>query len=969
MKKLIRNILLFTLLNAPYFEICSQEYTYTNFQTKDGLPSVEVYHAIQDSKGYIWFATDNGVSRFDGYKFVNFDKNNGLVNNTVFDLYEDQKGRIWFIALSGRLCYYKNGEIKQFKYNQLIDENTKGRAIPLKRSFHIDTLQNIYLGIANQGILRITENGKISNLIDTTKGNTLLINEIAEGEYLTGYSNKSEEIPGLFINGKNIDFNFKFRNSSSFFSSQGQLKSETYFIVDNKIFKQSNSTVKVIESFSSDIIWFSKDENNNYWVSVRNNGIKCYNSLEPDKNSLFWFLKDKDVSSVLIDSENGYWFTTLNNGVFYLPTKEIKTIDTPTKKSNNVLSIEVGPNSIYLGMEQQILCYNKDLTKINQKFSFTKKGTPLQLAYHNELASLISTTYDMCYLINGGLKNGSASITKQIEPKGGAIKSLATGKGKYFWVGTYSGLYKITGDKVVYNSESDDNWQQSVYSIIENNDNSLWLGTLNGLWEYKNGEYINHGKKNELFSHRINALYKNNNNLFIGTKGKGLIILDLNDYSTQIIDTDDGLSSNSVTSIAEYKNEIWIGTNKGVNMLAFLNNKLESISRIDYGQGLKSDEINQILINENKLYIASREGFNYIDLDKLQWTQSKPLLHIQNLKINYLDTVLEAHYQLSSHQNNIEISYVGISYKSTQNMLYKYQLLPYDEKWKITHSTSINYSSLLPGNYEFRVMAMNESGTWSDVNNSIKFTIDYPFYKKWWFYVLSVILITLILFLSLQYMLQKIRKENKLRTELKRHTQKSIAAQLNPHFIFNSLNSLNYLILKNDKLESSKYLSKLSTYLRATFDALQKEKLTLNDEIKIVSQYLKLEKLRLKDKLDYEISVDEFFDSEEYKVPGLFILPLLENAIWKRIQAKNDNGFIKITIEKDENYIIVLIEDNGIVPNLEGDDSEGINIDQRRQLLNEFYKGQIIFDFIPNTQVSFNETGNIVKLKLHNKFR
>jgi hypothetical protein len=709
---------------------------------------------------------------------------------------------------------------------------------------------------------------------------------------------------------------------------------------------------------------------NNYWISVRNNGIKCYESLDSKSSPRFWFLKDKDVSSVLIDNEDGYWFTTLNSGVFYLPSKEIKTLEIPAKTNTNVISIEVGPDNIYLGLEKQLLCYNKSLTAIKRNYDFQKNETPLKLAYHNEIGSLISGTYDMCFVIKENyVSHKIPAQTKRQSPVHVAIKSLEPGKGKYFWIGTYSGLYKINNEEIVYRSDSDDEWQQSVYSILENNDNSLWLGTLNGLWEYKNGEYSSFGKKNKLLSHRINALYKNNNNLFVGTKGKGLIVVDLNDYSTKVINTENGLSSNSVTSIAGYKKEIWIGTNKGVNRLKFSNNTLESISRIDNGQGLKGDEINQILIDKSMLYIASRDGFNYIDLEKLKWTQSKPLLHIQNLKINYLDTALQPYYQLNSHQNNIEISYAGISYKSNKNILYKYLLFPHDKKWNITNSTSINYSGLLPGDYEFRVIAKNESGTWSDINNSIKFTIDYPFYKKWWFYLVFGLFLTFILFLSLRNMLQKIRKENELRKEQKRYAQKSIAAQLNPHFIFNSLNSLNYLILKNEKLESSKYLSKLSAYLRSTFDALQKEELTLNDEIKIVSQYLKLEKLRLKEKLDYEIALDGLIDSEDYKIPGLFILPLLENAIWKRIQSRKGHGFVKITIEKYVNYILVLIEDNGIVPNFEGTESDEFNIEQKKQLLNDFYKGQIIFDFIPNTKVSFNETGNIVKLKLLNKFR
>ncbi|NJO87581.1 MAG: hypothetical protein HC831_00420 [Chloroflexia bacterium] len=213
------------------------------------------------------------------------------------------------------------------------------------------------------------------------------------------------------------------------------------------------------------------------------------------------------------------------------------------KKSSNVLSIEVAQNNIYLGLDRLILCYNKNLTEIKQKFSFPKEGTPFKLSYHNELSGLISGTYNMCNLIKDGQENRIYHLPKQVKkimPGNTAIMSLAAGNGKYFWIGTYSGLYKISDDEIVYNSEKDDTWQQSTYAIWENNDNSLWLGTLNGL--------------------------------------------------------------------LEYKNEIWLGTNKGVDRLVFVNNNLELISRIDYGQGLKGDEINQILIDKNMLISPQEMG-------------------------------------------------------------------------------------------------------------------------------------------------------------------------------------------------------------------------------------------------------------------------------------------------------------------------------------------------------------------------
>ncbi len=972
MKRLIKKIFIFIVLSSFYGEFFGQEFTFKNFNTNDGLPSAEVFHAIQDSKGYIWFATNNGVSRFDGYVFENFDISEGLVNSTVFDLFEDWKGRIWFIALSGRLCYYENGQIKHYKYNHLIDENTKARSIPVKRSFFVDSLDNVYLSITYQGIFKITKQGKISNLMNPSPQSSLSIFSLTEDINSMGYLVDSIREPQISVNGKAAEFKFKllFHHSSLFFVNKGHLDKEVLFSIDNTIFKYVENEIQKNVTFSSDIIWFSKDRYNQYWCSVRGKGIKNFSSPNFKKPETLWLLKDKDVSSVLIDNENGYWFTTLNNGVFYLPSTEIKTINVPSENSN-VLSVEVVGNSIFFGLEDgQLLKYDKKFNVIKQFYQFNARGAPLKLSHHKGFDDLISGTYNLFYLIDYKSRKITRLSGNEFVPKQNfefAIKCLIAGNGDYFWAGTYGGLFKFSKTELIYQSNTEDQWQHTVYAIAKDSDNSLWLGTFDGLWEYKYGEYINHGAKNKLLSYRINALHKTYDKLFIGTKGRGLIVLNLNDYSTKVVDETDGLSSNSISSIAQYKDQIWIGTNKGVNRLVFKNNELESVSRIDEGSGLRGFEINQILIDENRLYIASRNGFNYLNIDSFNWSQSSPSLHIKSLKINYKDTALQPCYRLKSNQNNIEINYVGISYKSNKNILYKYQLLPFDKKWRITHSTSINYSGLPPGNYEFKILAMNQSGMWSNANSSLKFKIDFPFYKKWWFYLLIGFGIIAIILLLLRNTLKKIKIENKQRLELKRYAQKSIATQLNPHFIFNSLNSLNYLILKNDKRESSKYLAKLSRYLRATFDALQKENLTLNDEIKIVSQYLKLEKLRLKEKLNYEIVLDEEIDSNNHKIPGLFILPLLENALWKRIQALESNGFVKISVEKHEKYIEVLLEDNGVFSHLdEIENGQESFIEQRKRLLNDFYKGQIVFDFIPNTRVSFSETGNIVKLKLLN---
>jgi len=972
LKKIIENIPPLLILFIFFAQsINAQEYTYRNFDTKHGLPSSEVFHAIQDAKGYIWFATDNGVSRYDGYRFTNFDISNGLVNNTVFDIYEDWKGRIWFMALSGRLCYYENNRIKQYRYNHLIDKNTGVRSIPVKKSFYVDSLDNVFLSITHQGILKISSQGEIVNLLDETSS-ALTIKKVHKENYMMGYLLKSKKKGSISINGNSQTFKHQLPllQSSQFFANPGAIQNEIVFSINNTILKYDNNTITELKSFANDIIWFSKDKNGNYWLSIRDNGIKSFSNTDFNSGSFSWFLKDKEISSVLIDKENGYWFTTLNNGIYYLPSKEIKTVEIATKKSKNVFSLGVSENNVFLGLEEkQIIAYNKNFDKIDQKFTFYRDEVPLKMVYHKTLKKLVSGTYFLCLLIDENSKRINDLNKKRYRQKkefDGAIKSLAQGRGNYFWAGTYTGLYKINENGIVYHSNYDDNWKETVYSIYENQDKSLWIGTFKGLWKYQNGEYINFGDKNKLLSYRVNAVHKNNNNLFVGTKGGGLAILDLNDYTTKVIGTKEGLLSNSISSIVQYKNELWLGTNKGINRLVLLKDSVLSISRLDNGSGLVANEINELVIDKSMLYIATRKGFNFIDLDKLKWTKNKPLLHIQQIKINTQDTALKPHYRLTNYQNNIEISYVGISYKSYKNIQYKYQLLPLDKDWKETNTTEINYSNLMPGDYKFRIKAINESGIWSDVNETISFSIDKPFYKKWWFILGNILVIIVFGLLIIQNIIYKIRKENTIRQELKTYTQKAIATQVNPHFIFNSFNSLNHLILKDDKIKSSKFLSKFSTYLRAVLDAVQRELLTLSDELRIAKLYLDLEKFRLKEKFNYELVYDDTIDSKKVRIPGLFIQPLIEKAIWSRLQSKKQNGFAKISIEKHQDYIQVLIEDNGKVGHEKFIGESGDEwIDKRKELLNDLYKGKIVFDFFPNTKVSFDEIGNIVKLKLN----
>lgn len=949
----------------------AQEHSIKNYSTSAGMPSSELYRVIQDKKGYIWFATDNGISRFDGLRFTNFDMKDGLVNNTVFDLYEDYKGRIWFIALSGNLCYYENQKIVTYKYNNVLSNALGVRAIPTKRAFYTDSLDNVYVSIGHYGLLKITADGKLSNLTKQSDNEQIGIDSIKGSNFLVSYKVGASGKTNICILGQNYPFNFglSLKRSSLLFANKGDSKNKIVFSIDNTIFSYSDHKIKKLKQFDDEIIWFSRDKENNYWVSIRNYGVKLF------KNSDFstpqaTFLENEDVSSVLVDNENGTWFTTLDNGTYYLPNMEIKTIDIEGISNKNVYSISISPTRIFAGVdEKNLLVFSKRDMHEEFRLKFPPQYSPINLAYHPVMDKIISGTYNSCIAFDYRSDKKNIGNFNKIDKKSSsdkAIKSLRIGKGNYFWAGTYTGLYKFTENEIVYQSNFEDKWTQTVSAIYENNDGSLWIGTYTGLWRYENGKYSYFGDKNEILSHRIDALYKTGNTLCIGTKGMGLVLLDTDSMKTAAINTSNGLASNSISDIVAHNNDIWIGTNKGINCLS-CNGKNLNISRLDIGSGLIDNEINQLAIDDSILYIATRKGINFLNLNKHKWTKEKPLLYIQQLKINNKDTALLPDLELRYNQNNININYIAISYKSSDNIRYKYQLSPIEQEWQETRFHEINYANLASGKYTFKVKAMNESGVWSDVNETLNFTIDKPFWEKWWFYVLPVIVIILFILLILQNSLYKIRKENSIRKELKSSTQKLIAAQINPHFIFNSFNSIHHAILKSDKAESSRYLSKLSNYIRGVLDAVQQDFLTLSDEINTINLYLELEKFRLKDKLNYELYIDPELVLKEIVIPGLFIQPLLEKAIWNRLKPLKESGFVKIAVCKNKENIEVTIEDNGIFDenNNKGIDKEFIS--KRVQLLNELYKGQIKFDFTPNTMVSFNQTGNKVHLLLQLK--
>jgi ligand-binding sensor domain-containing protein len=977
LKKLIKYYLIYLFLTD--LNVYAQEYTYHHYGVEEGLPSSEVYQVFQDSKGYIWFATDMGVSRFNGYRFTNFDIKNGLTNNTIFEIFEDHHGKIWFLSLSNKLSYFYNDTIIQYKFNKIIEEHSQHSKVPIKRTLFIDSLDNIYFSVMDRGIFKFSPGGKFTNLQNNDKNGTLRIINMS-GKLVPGYNYKDYYINKIIYNNKTINIknnkNIKhaFNSSPTYFIEYASDNDGILISYFKNIYKLESNKLTCLKTFKNRIIWFSKDQFNRYWVSLRNEGIYRFENDEFISQNSKFILKGKDVSSILIDEEKGYWFSTLNSGVYFLPSFELKHI--PETKNKNIINVAQNNEKLLISLYSSGIMVFKNKLQYESNIFLGDMYSAKKIIFDPGLNLFWIGTYQFVKQLK---KNNLIGINnsyrfRQNEEIGEkSINSMCLDPPSGIWLGTYTGIYHIINQKTVYQSFVDDNWREIVYSILSNTDGSLWLGTFSGLWKYKNGEYIHYEKQDKLFKHRINTLSKHKNNLFIGTKGAGLIIYNLENETIRVLHKSDGLTSNSITSITKYKDILWVGTNKGINILSLKDNGNYLIKQFNQGNGLLSNEITHLYVYDSTLYIAGKKGVNYLNLNK--FNQQNKLLNtpIEKIRIGSADTIIKKSYELNYKQNLINISYKAITFKNNKNILYRYKLYPIVTDWIYTNKDELQFTSLSPGVYKFVISAKNQSGEWNHEATSLNFVINAPFWESWWFIASIIALFIILLITIINYKLQQVQKENLLKKELNLYMKKAINSQINPHFVFNTLNSINQYILKNDKIYSSKYLNRFSIYIRSILNALKHDFQSLSEEIKISKLYLELENFRLKEKLSYNIKIDQSVKSVNVLIPTMIITPFLENAIWYGILPKKGQGNIDVVVYQESKMLFISISDNGIgrKESLKLQNNPDFNIKnpgpqntiERIKLLNDLYSDKIDIHY-SDIDESEGKQGTVVDIKI-----
>ena len=967
----------------------TQDPYHVNFNANDGLPSVELYDVEVDSLNRLWIGTDRGLCIYDGYSFKTLTTDDGLSNNTIFEVFIDSKGRILLAGYDSSLTIIEGDSIKILPVEDV-----------LTSAYPISWVQRIIEGKdANYYLMLYPLRSQFNNVFqfDLNTERTTTYNAPSNVSSTVETLTLSDGIVSFFNNKTKIG-NFKSIpiNQDSFIYGRDKydqyyhtLKVEGHqlpssFDADSYVFiGKDNEFVDTLFRLDSDIQSMEK-LNDEYYLATSSNLVKF--SLSDSSN----YFNNELITSITSDNESSIWFTTHRSGLYNVPNFNIK----------KYINHNISSNIFKLGLLNDDLILSEDrgnglhiLNNIDEEL-YTLRNEywdfPEFLIVDD---TLITNGFNKVYREGSEykIKNRRNTLKKedqtiaeakrisfraitQLDPNSylSAIRALT----KYIFQN------KETVEEISYELNT-----SLVTDLYNDKKGTIWISSLDGL--SKVGITNIEQRKPVLDSlgllnTRINSIQNYfEKGLIISSSGNGLLIYDPSQNDVIQISLEDGLSSKLINNaFVENDSTIWLATNNGLNKVEFYQDdkvffKLKNIQSINTTDGLLSNYIYDVIKWREDIWVATQSGVCYFNDNDVKIPLKGPKMFFDSVMIGNLNIYKSDLNQLKHDQNDITFHYTGVSYRKPKNkQFYQYTLKSNNSpvNWKSTNQRSVQFTNLDPGDYNFYVKAQNKYGTWS-TPLEYSFTIIPHFTQTWWFRILMFSAILFILWGLYTYrsriILNRERQKRWMSNAEKRVKQAELNAlrnQMNPHFIYNSLNSIQNFIFQDKPEKANYFLTRFSKLIRKSLELSKLEFITLNEELDFLKGYIEMEQMRFEDKFDFEIKIQEGLNLN-YKIPPLLIQPLLENAVKHGFKNIDYKGQLVLSIEQIENTLVIYIEDNGsgIIGKDDKSDHTSLStniIRERLEIINKTFKEPHSRLTIHKDSYKSEKPGTKIKLEL-----
>ena len=900
MLSLKRYILLYCFNFIALIGICQNPAHF--YLGEDDFSNTNVYSLKYHPNGLLYAATNNGLYVYNFGKFQAVPLADNLNTNSLFSLRFDSKNNLYCSTLKGEIFKLINDSLRL--YTTIPKEYLHKYGVDLT----FDNNDNLIL---RSGVFAIYKNRKWKEIAQNI-GSPAVLNGVSSKSILFpskfnsdiyGLVNESIELVKASSNKKFLNFHHTF---PAYFANQ------LIGVTANGYLSNYNSAKQY--RISEEKIRVEQTADGNVWLLSKHNGICRLLNDSGEISISKKYLKKQFISCITVSEEGLVFLGTFNHGVIVIPnigSLEYKSdlgqiggsVVIPKGKISEVLKARIKKNK---GLELIPLESGKESVLIGREKVF----------YEDKLNFGLNTK-DSCLMVQDMHILDPKRYNSAVEGDVASFKALQRISEKSALIATSRGLLKVG------NGLDHINWTKN--------------GTGNTWWKYKEKHfrcktvgYISNSKSiyytNYSILHHIDQTGLDKEVLFHGDKIR----------CTDIFSTD------SLAIFATHQNGI----------LFIKDGKV--IDQLSKNEGLLDPFVKKITKHNNKLYIASRTTFQIYDLTSKIWSSlgkynniiksaisdilvvdgsiwltsgdkimALPLSSSEQkktffFKVNNVTlggTVFSTFSEISTSydKNNFvaELDFRGLLYEKQLKIEYRLN----NSEWKSIPATSkkIEFGALTADNYQLNIR-VNNFGKYSHHQN-IQFTITSPFWQRWWFYVLLGVAIAVIIVLITQYRIKRIRKKNMVELKNREYERnaidaqlKALRAQMNPHFIFNSINSIQDLVLQQETIKSYDYLVEFSKLVRNTLNFSEREYISINEELAFLETYLSLEKLRFKEDFTYSIKNNI---NEEVQIPSLIIQPFIENALKHGLlhQIGEKRLEVRFTIS---DILICEITDNGI---------------------------------------------------------
>lgn len=897
----------------------------TVFNDQQGYDSPETICVFSDSRGFLWIGGNNGICKFDGREFFVFNTSHGLVDNQVGAITETTSGQLLIGTKSG-FCSFDGKKFKRIPL--IVPDKLKRRhrfLPPFVPKSYFKTSSGTIYAMYQHGVAKYDEKKAAFIQDPEITFSAIQMTKGTNGQLFVTTSK------GLLVNNKGkwlISCLNKAVNGAQIISIETKKNGEIYLGTTNGIFmRKLTGQVKHLSTTSNNIQDFYETSNGDFYAA--------------GSMSVFYEIRNEKVTSIDLTDQ--------------LASAELMNITEDFQHN-----IWLASSSGLVRLSESAVNPVRRYPQINMPVSSLATGKDNQL--------FIGTLNGLYSIQNGRTEH----ILPSEQPDDAFITAISYRFGK-IWIGTFSGNLYVYEKKKLELISSSTVSQDCIYSIIPTNDRDAWIAYGSKVVHLKKGKEITYhpsplysqsvflDNKKQVWIANLNTLaiitdgrlkeVLNNkkysgyvalqqdklNNYWIGTYGNGLLIK--NKDNIKHITKEDGLANNFVSSMLydKEKNVMWIGTMYGISKVNLTNNcRILSIenflnSSTEGSFGCVQNAIVK-LPTGNILFSVGDQLMEYVYPNKKVKTATIRIglktVSVNNRTINSNENVYSFHPWHSTptnpsfnfNENNVSFESYAIDFNNGPKDRFSWKLIGYDKAWSnFSERNYINYTNLPDGQYDLLVRAVDQKGMHSSIFH-YPFRIKTPYFKQWWFIGSLIIVLPLTTWFISNLRIKRIKKEEELKsTQFKQLAQaelKALRAQMNPHFMFNTLNTIQHAVLNKPDEKARTYFADFAKLLRQMLENSTKKQVRLEEEIDFLLGYLNLEKMRFGDRLNFTINVDPEIDIYEVKLPVMIIQPFVENAINHGILHKEVGGKVNLEFKLKENgqahFLNVTIEDDGI---------------------------------------------------------